>query len=165
MIKSAKYQVTFDSKPEYNAVWEFTLEKSGSFHYGNQTCVVITVDGKCRSTIDTRYEEGIVSYFEQWCREYLSINLDPKLHPHFERLCDRNVVVGALYKHYKNHKTYKVLCEATHSETGEDLIIYEALYDDHKIWARPKRMFLEDATDATGRTVPRFECLGVLPNA
>lgn len=77
----------------------------------------------------------------------------------------RDVAVGALYRHYKNRKTYKVLCEAEHSETGEALVIYEAMYDDHKIWARPKSMFLEDVTDATGRTVPRFDCLEVLPNA
>ena len=75
------------------------------------------------------------------------------------------VIVGALYKHYKNHKTYKVLCEAVHSETGEALVIYEAMYDDHKIWARPKSMFLEDVTDTAGRTVPRFKCLEVFPSA
>lgn len=77
----------------------------------------------------------------------------------------RKVAVGALYKHYKNHKTYKVLCEAVHSETGEALVIYEAMYDDHKIWARPKSMFLEYVTDAAGCTVPRFECLEVFPSA
>lgn len=165
MSKSVKYLVTFDSKPEYSAVWEFSLEESGAFHYGNQTCVVITVDGKHHDMIDTRYEVGIVSNFEKWCEEYLTNNLNPDLNPNLDRLYDRNVIVGALYRHYKNHKTYKVLCEAKHSETGEALVIYEAMYDDHKIWARPKSMFLEDVTDTVGRTVPRFECLEVFPSA
>ena len=165
MSKSVKYRVTFDSKPEYNAVWEFSLEESGAFHYGNQTCVVITVDGKTHDIIDSRYVAGIETVFEQWCEEYLNDNLNLIFGPHFERLYDRNVIVGAMYRHYKNHKVYRVLCEAKHSETEEDLVIYEALYDDHKIWARPKGMFLEDVTDTVGRTVPRFECLEVFPSA
>lgn len=165
MSKSVRYRVTFDSKPEYNAVWEFSLEESGAFHYGNQTCVVITVDGKTHDIIDSRYVAGIETVFEQWCEEYLNDNLNLTLSPHFERLYDRNVIVGAMYRHYKNHKVYRVLCEAKHSETEEDLVIYEALYDDHKIWARPKSMFLEDVTDTIGCTVPRFECLGVFPSA
>ena len=165
MSKKVRYLVTVDSNPEYKAVWEFRLEKSGAFKYGNETCIIITVDGKMHGIIDSRYLAGIETKFEQWCEEYLNDNLNPTLGPHFERLYDRNVIVGAIYRHYKNHKVYRVLCEAKHSETEEALVIYEALYDDHKIWARPKSMFLEYVTDTAGRTVPRFECLEVFPSA
>ena len=64
------------------------------------------------------------------------------------------------YKHYKG-KEYRVISLAKHSETLEDLVVYEALYDNPmgKIWVRPKEMFLENV-EVDGKIVPRFEYLG-----
>ena len=47
---------------------------------------------------------------------------------------------------------------AKHSETLEDLIIYEALYDNEtsKLWARPTEMFLEEV-EVDSQKVPRFK--------
>lgn len=50
------------------------------------------------------------------------------------------VTIGKIYKHFKG-KEYKVLLIARDSETGEDIVIYEALYGSHIIWARPYNMF------------------------
>lgn len=60
------------------------------------------------------------------------------------------------FKHYKN-KSYKFLGEAKHSETLEDLVVYETFYknDMGKLWVRPKSMFYENVT-MNGRQVPRF---------
>lgn len=65
-----------------------------------------------------------------------------------------------LYKHYKG-KLYKVYGTATHSETMEDLVLYECLYDNPitNSWARPIRMFLE-SVEIDGKTVPRFKYIG-----
>ncbi len=48
------------------------------------------------------------------------------------------------YRHYKN-KPYKYLGLVRHSETLEELVLYETLYENEngKIWARPKDMFFE----------------------
>lgn len=68
-----------------------------------------------------------------------------------------NIAINGLYKHYKN-KMYKVIGIAIHSETLEEVVIYEALYknDLGQIWVRPKKMFLEVITtpDYQG---PRFQ--------
>lgn len=52
---------------------------------------------------------------------------------------------------------YEYLGEANHSETLEEMVIYQAQYGEHKIWVRPKKMFFEEVTLADGTTVKRFE--------
>lgn len=61
------------------------------------------------------------------------------------------------YQHYKGH-FYKVSGEAKHSETLEEMVIYECLYDnpEGKIWVRPKKMFLENV-EVNGQKIPRFK--------
>ena len=49
---------------------------------------------------------------------------------------------GERYRHFKN-KLYQILAIATHSETGEPMVVYQALYGEYGIWVRPLAMFLE----------------------
>ncbi|HDZ34963.1 MULTISPECIES: DUF1653 domain-containing protein [Pseudoalteromonas] len=63
-----------------------------------------------------------------------------------------------LYQHYKGPQ-YKVIHVATHSETEEQLVIYQALYGEFGIWARPLSMFNE-TIEKDGNTIPRFAYIG-----
>ena len=64
------------------------------------------------------------------------------------------------YRHFKGNE-YNVLYIAKHSETLEDMVVYEALYDNKvsKIWVRPINMFLEKVEN-NGKIVNRFEYIG-----
>ena len=44
------------------------------------------------------------------------------------------------FVHFKGG-LYKMLGIAYHSETLEEMIIYQALYGEQKIWVRPKKLF------------------------
>lgn len=62
------------------------------------------------------------------------------------------------YKHYKGND-YQVIGIATHSETLEQEVVYQKLYDDHSLWVRPLAMFIE-TVEINGETVPRFRWVG-----
>jgi len=68
----------------------------------------------------------------------------------------QDLVVGGLYRHYKNN-LYRVHGVCRHSETLEELVYYECLYENDlgKFWVRPKAMFLETVT-VGNYTGPRF---------
>ncbi len=58
------------------------------------------------------------------------------------------------FRHYKG-KHYRAIGLAKHSETGQELVVYETLYPSGaELWARPRDMFAEDVSPGTPRFAP-----------
>ncbi len=75
------------------------------------------------------------------------------------------VDIAGTYRHTKSGKLYQVIDVALHTETGEKMVVYRALYDHAELageygmrpcFVRPYDMFFEDVT-IDGTTRPRFE--------
>lgn len=49
--------------------------------------------------------------------------------------------IGGVYRHFKGNE-YEVKAIATHSETGEKMVVYQALYGDNDIYVRPIDSFM-----------------------
>lgn len=62
------------------------------------------------------------------------------------------------YRHFKG-KEYRVVGIARHSETLEDMVVYEALYGEGGLWVRPASMWNEEI-EQDGKKFKRFEFIG-----
>ena len=71
------------------------------------------------------------------------------------------MIKPGIYQHFKKDKKYRDHFVAKHSETLEEFVVYEALYDnpDGKYWVRPSKMFSE-MVEKDGKKVPRFQYMG-----
>jgi hypothetical protein len=66
---------------------------------------------------------------------------------------------GQRYKHYKGN-VYIIVALGRHSETGEELVVYQGQYDDpefgpNPVWIRPRDLFSEHVL-VNGKMVLRF---------
>ena len=62
-----------------------------------------------------------------------------------------------IYRHCKGN-LYRLVCIARHSETLEEMVVYQDVNAPEKIWARPAKMW-EETVSVGGCERPRFEYL------
>ena len=83
--------------------------------------------------------------------EYQELDTEPEPETEEEEL-KRDICEGDIVQHFKrewvsadtSEYLYKVLAFAQHTEIGERLVIYQALYAPFKVCARPYAMFMSE---------------------
>ncbi len=86
--------------------------------------------------------------------EYMELDIEPQeqKNPAAGEVPERDILVGDIVQHFKrewvssetSEYLYKVLAFAQHTETGEKLVVYQAMYPPFKICARPYDMFMSE---------------------
>lgn len=82
--------------------------------------------------------------------EYVELDTEPEIPE--KNVPSRDIRVGDIVQHFKrewvsadtSEYLYKVLAFAQHTETGENLVIYQGLYKPFKVCARPYAMFMSE---------------------
>ena len=125
-----------DYSSEYDIGDIFTIEGTwyGGVHITGKTGVPVSLD-------KDEYEE----------LESEPIASEPEEDQPAE-VMNRDIRVGDIVQHFKrewvsadtSEYLYKVLAFASHTETGERLVIYQALYAPFKVCARPYAMFMSE---------------------
>ena len=67
------------------------------------------------------------------------------------KMTERRFSADTVVRHFKRQYAdpgstdylYRIIAEAEHTETGELLVVYQALYGDRRVFARPASMFYE----------------------
>lgn len=107
---------------------------------------IFEIDGTWYGGVHIKGKSGIPVSLDK--DEYVELDTEPELPK--EDVIERDLKVGDIVKHFKrewvDEKTseylYKILAFASHTETGEHLVIYQGLYAPFKICARPYAMFM-----------------------
>ncbi len=65
-------------------------------------------------------------------------------------------ICGTYYHYKKPDKHYKIIGIAFHTETEEDMVVYQPLYEnEHQFFVRPLSLFIGEV-EVDGKKQPRF---------
>ena len=124
------------------------IKKNDGYSSEYEVGDIFEIDGTWYGGVHIKGKSGIPVSLDK--DEYVELDTEPELPK--EDVIERDLKVGDIVKHFKrewvDEKTseylYKILAFASHTETGEHLVIYQGLYAPFKICARPYAMFMSE---------------------
>lgn len=124
------------------------IKKNDGYSSEYEVGDIFEIDGTWYGGVHIKGKSGIPVSLDK--DEYVELDTEPELPK--EDVTERDLKVGDIVKHFKrewvDEKTseylYKILAFASHTETGEHLVIYQGLYAPFKICARPYAMFMSE---------------------
>ncbi|MGN0356150.1 MAG: DUF1653 domain-containing protein [Muricoprocola sp.] len=124
------------------------IKKNNEYSLEYEVGDIFEVTGTWYGGVHIRGKSGIPLSLDK--EEYVELGTEPEAP--VEEVTERDIHVGDIVRHFKrewvsentSEYLYKVLAFAQHTETGENLVIYQALYAPFKICARPFAMFMSE---------------------
>lgn len=109
---------------------------------------IFEIDGTWYGGVHITGKSGVPVSLDR--EEYMELDTEPEAQE--EVILERDIREGDIVRHFKrewvsedtSEYLYKVLAFASHTETGERLVIYQALYAPFKTCARPYAMFMSE---------------------
>ena len=133
------------------------IKKSDEYSSENEVGDIFETEGTWYGGVHITGKSGVPISLDK--EEYTELDTEPDTVPDTEPGADeeeeeiqREIRAGDIVRHFKrewvsdetSEYLYKVLAFAQHTETGEKLVIYQALYAPFKICARPYAMFMSE---------------------
>ena len=125
------------------------IKKNDEFNSDYDIGDIFEVTGTWYGGVHVEGKSGVPVSLDK--EEYVELDTEPEP-PAEESEIERDICVGDIVQHFKrewvsaetSEYLYKVLAFAQHTETGEKLVIYQALYSPFKVCARPYAMFMSE---------------------